>query len=143
MRTIKEIKADIELCKKCVEKQLADNGCKFKCQLCEFINASNINDLEIELCQAITANIHLDRLEQICNAERDGRLVIQPCKQGDKVWEIETKTIAAVEVVAIWFNGLRYIVVCDGIGELILGKDVFLTKEEAKNALKGDNDETD
>lgn len=137
MRTIEEIEADIGLCKKCAEKQLTDNGCKFKCQLCEFINASNINDLEIKLSQAITTNIYLDRLEEICNAERDGRLVILPCKQGDKVWEIETNTITAVEVVAVWFNGLRYIVVCDGIGELILGKDVFITKEEAKNALKG------
>ena len=30
MRTIEEIEADIGLCKKCAEKQLTDNGCKFK-----------------------------------------------------------------------------------------------------------------
>ena len=84
----------------------------------------------------ISKDISLDRLTEICNAERDGRLVIQPCKRGDKVWEIDTNTITAAEVVAVWFNGLRYIVVCDGIGELILGKDVFITKKEAKVRLK-------
>ena len=34
----------------------------------------------------ILAGIPLDRLTEICNAERDGRLVVLPCKVGDTLW---------------------------------------------------------
>ena len=118
MRTIEEIKADMEIAIK-----------KY--------NTDKINELYKEKALYYIRDIQVSRIREICNAERDGRLVIQPCKQGDKVWEVETNTITAVEVVAVWFSGFKWTVVCDGIGELILGKTVFLTKSEAEQALKG------
>ena len=58
MRDIKDIKADIEKL--------------------EFLNGDEpiIANLWLEYYRTLSANIPLDRLEQICNAERDGRLHI-------------------------------------------------------------------
>ena len=36
----------------------------------------------------ITKHIPLDRLEEICQAEREGRCVVLPCKVGDTVWDM-------------------------------------------------------
>lgn len=38
-----------------------------------------------KLCH-IVRNIPLDRLEEICTAEREGRLVVLPCKVGETVY---------------------------------------------------------
>ena len=59
MRTIEEIKAEYEKVKSMTPKGYTNTD------LCE---------LEYELRNALIFNIPLDRLEEICNAERDGRL---------------------------------------------------------------------
>lgn len=65
MRTVEEIKADIaEL--KAVEE--VDSLCTYDRLILE--------NLEQELRTALTADIPLDRLEQICAAEKDGRVVL-------------------------------------------------------------------
>lgn len=76
MRTIEEIKADIERCKKCdfptctlLDPEWRDIG--FKCVHCPATYKSNLKDFELELLQAITSNIPLDRLETICKAENE------------------------------------------------------------------------
>lgn len=40
-----------------------------------------IKILNDEAYKAVTAGIPFDRLEAICNAEREGRLVVLPCKE--------------------------------------------------------------
>jgi len=93
-----------------------------------------------------------DRLEEICNAERDGRCVVLPCKVGDTVYRID------IDPEIEYFN-IDNIVICDN-GDILLKYDahdgvictaeniikgttyldyylVFLTKEEAEQALKG------
>ena len=39
----------------------------------------------LEQFREITSGISLDRLREICDAERDGRCVVLPCKVGDTV----------------------------------------------------------
>lgn len=43
--------------------------------------------LRDEIAGALSRGISTGRLETICNAERDGRCVILPCKVGDTVYE--------------------------------------------------------
>lgn len=78
MRTIEEIKADIEKFNKCDRKSnhCPKDICKIQSNECDRIHERRTNELQIELLQALTETIPLDRLEQICNAERDGRLVV-------------------------------------------------------------------
>lgn len=65
----------------------------------------------------------------LLNAERDGRLVVLPCKEGTKVYKISHRLSGDHEIVKTWFN-LTYIKPND------FGKTVFLTREEAEAALE-------
>ena len=55
-----------------------------------FLNGDEpiIANLWLEYYRTLSANIPLDRLQQICDAERDGRLHIAPCKVGGEIWYI-------------------------------------------------------
>lgn len=73
MRSIEAIKADIEIVKNIYIATLSDSELLEK--IGEWVS------LERELHSAITDGIPLDRLETICNAERDGRCVVLPHKK--------------------------------------------------------------
>ena len=66
MRTIDEIKADLRKCYS--GKSTADRA-----------------KMQSELLCALLDDISLDRLTEICNAERDGRCVVLPKKIGETV----------------------------------------------------------
>ena len=83
----------------------------------------------------------LDRLRELVEADRDGRCVVIPCKIGDtlyriqkfkrgKNWRKEAEYIRTVELNKNNF----WRVVFEGE----LGKTVFLTREAAEAALKGE-----
>jgi hypothetical protein len=120
---------------------------------------------ELERYKAI-ADITTDRLSEICAAERDGRLVVLPCKVGDTVYVVVTDCDCAY---ADNMNDCAYcdyvVMPCDDFfrydedewecgfkphvreGKFSiamyeqLGKTVFLTRAEAEAALKGDSHE--
>ena len=69
----------------------------------------------------------LERAQELAQAEKDGRLVVLPCKPGTPIWEIGDfdggnlkKRPFSVEDMSFW----RF------------GTTVFLTREEAEAALK-------
>jgi hypothetical protein len=118
MRTIEEIKADLEM--------LESFG----------INSVEMHDRLIG---------YLEELLNYRQAERDGRCVVLPCKVGDAIWKIKsafsyfTKPMEdRVERIIIYKNE---ILVCCTSGAKFsigsVGKAVFLTREEAEQALKG------
>ena len=88
-----------------------------------------------------------DRLRELAEADKDGRVLILPCKAGDMLYEITTrKTISEYCATAIcvtlggifieWeirkgFAGRS----ASGITPSAIGKTVFLTREEAEKAL--------
>ena len=83
----------------------------------------------------------LDRLRELVEADRDGRCVVLPCKIGDtlyriqrfkrgKNWRKEAEYIRTVELNKNNF----WRVVFEGE----LGETVFLTREAAEAALKGE-----
>ena len=81
----------------------------------------------------------LDRLRELAQADRDGRCVVLPCKQGDTVWRIcgpkGRKFVAERKVVSVtMYEPGRFAIFtnCDDW----LGETVFLTQEEAESKLK-------
>ena len=93
----------------------------------------------------------INRLAYYENLEEEGRLLILPCKIGETVYRIKEKTVCA--------NGFRYYSGCSapfacfncpkGIDEStivehvfelidlkLFGKSIFLTREEAEQALQ-------
>lgn len=89
----------------------------------------------------------LDRFRQLAKADKDGRLVVLPCKVGQRVFalldtdkhisECEVKQIGVgnkigfIGLEPIGARGREYGVALNGFG-----KTVFLTREEAEKALE-------
>lgn len=70
----------------------------------------------------------LDRLRELAEADKDGRVVVLPCKVGDTVY-ILRRAFDGADVVGeteLWWDDIPK-----------LGKTVFLTREEAEKALQG------
>ena len=90
----------------------------------------------------------LDRFRQLVKADRDGRLVVLPCKVGDRLYEVTgRKTISVYKVRAIRVELFGLFIEWDivegfvwqslsGINAGEIGKTVFLTREEAEKALE-------
>lgn len=52
------------------------------------MRAAMLPKVKKEYIYAIIRGIPLDRLETVCDAERDGRCVVLPCKVGDTVYKL-------------------------------------------------------
>lgn len=96
----------------------------------------------------------LDHLNKLVKADKEGRCVVLPCKLYDKIFFIENEQIKELEVESFhqWSSGhwklqantnkkyehwKGYEIDFNGIG-----KTIFLTREEAEQALKeGKQDE--
>lgn len=79
-------------------------------------------------------------VQELLQAEQDGRLVVLPCKVGDRVWA------DGREAIVVWFFGYkteRYLhaqffdnAEYTDIPFYEIGKTVFLTREEAEATMK-------
>ncbi len=88
-----------------------------------------------------------DRLRELAEANKDGRLVVLPCKVGDTVWAnldgmrhtrkcvIEFANIGS-HVTTIVFSTVDGLREQYGVNPSSFGKTVFLTREEAEKALE-------
>lgn len=89
-----------------------------------------------------------ERIRELLKADKDGRLVVLPCKVGDRLYEVTgRKTISVYKVRAIRVELFGLFIEWDivegfvwqslsGINAGELGKTVFLTREEAEKALE-------
>ena len=90
-----------------------------------------------------------ERIRELLKADKDGRLVVPPCKAGDTVYEVTSrKTISEYRVKAIrvelFCTFIEWDIVAGFVDKSIfgvpvneIGKTVFLTREEADRALEG------
>ena len=91
----------------------------------------------------------IHRMVELMRADKDGRLVVLPCKAGDTVYEVTSrKTISEYRVKAIrvelFCTFIEWDIVAGFVDKSIfgvpvdeIGKTVFLTREEADRALEG------
>lgn len=94
----------------------------------------------------------IDRLRELAEAGKDGRLVVLPCKVGDRLYEVTgRKTISVYKVRAISVDLFGLFIEWDivegfvwqslsGVSAGEIGKTVFLTREEAEKALEAMKD---
>ena len=92
------------------------------------------------------------RMRELGEADKDGRVVVLPCKVGDRLYEVTgRKTISVYEVRAIRVELFGLFIEWDivegfvwkslsGINAGEIGKTVFLTSEEAEKALEAMKD---
>ena len=84
-----------------------------------------------------------ERIRELLKADKEGRLVVLPCRQGDELWtygnfpqgrEVYRFTVSDVSTL----NG-RTVLNTLGLGTIRqkdIGKTVFLSREEAEKALQ-------
>lgn len=151
-RDIVDIKADYEKAVKCDELIDGCAGGGIKCKFCEYTLPYSLDEIKLELLQALTANIPLDELEQMCVAKREGRCVALPCKVGDTAWinfsfsgdYLRKKDRPfACKIVFIGLNeGENFFNIVTEKERMHsfkftdIGKTVFLTQAEAEKALE-------
>lgn len=85
-----------------------------------------------DLCAIVVECGGVSRVRALAEADKDGRLVVLPCKVGDTVY-ILRRTFDGADVVGeteLWWTDIPQ-----------LGKTVFLTREEAENALEATKDD--
>lgn len=94
----------------------------------------------------------IDRLRELAEADKDGRVVMLPCKVGDRLYEVTgRKTISVYKVKAIRVELFGLFIEWDivegfvwqslsGINAGEIGKTVFLTREEAEKVLEARKD---
>lgn len=87
-----------------------------------------------------------DRLRELAEADRDGRVVVRPCKVGDTLFRV-----FAGEILEHKVRNMRYLAIqgrwdidttpfCSYV-ESSIGKTIFLTHEQAEKALEAKKDE--
>jgi hypothetical protein len=100
-------------------------------------------DYALEESKTLTEQLALlNRIRDLAEADRDGRLVVLPCKVGDKLYrvfygEILEHRVGSMKYFAIqgkW--DIETYPFCPCV-ESSIGKTVFLTREEAEKALEG------
>ena len=82
------------------------------------------------------------RLRELAEADKNGRVVVLPCKVGDKLYRVFDGNVSEHEV-----QNMKYFARQGRLGidmtpffpdaEKSIGKTVFLTREEAERALEG------
>ena len=91
----------------------------------------------------------IDRLRELAEADKDGRVVVLPCRQGDELWTYCNHPVKRVYSFTVsdvsTLNG-RTVLNTLGLGTIRpedIGKTVFLTREEAEKALQETEDKKD
>ena len=103
-------------------------------------------DCALEESKTLTEQLALlNRIRDLAEADKDGRLVVLPCKVGDTVYFALLGRIIEKQVFSIvsFSNSTR--IYCDGTSEYFrpedIGKTFFLTREAAEKALETMKDE--
>ena len=107
--------------------------------------------MDMAIIAALFDGVDVDRMKELTEADKDGRLVVLPCKMGQRVFalldtdthisECEVKQIGMgnkigfIGLEPIGARGREY-----GVALNEFGKTVFLTREEAEAALEAMKD---
>lgn len=89
----------------------------------------------------------IDRVMELAEVDKDGRLVVLPCKPGDGLWTFCSHPVEQVYSFTVTdistLNGRTMLNTsrCGVIDARDVGKTVFLTREEAKTALEAKKNE--
>ena len=143
---------DIAMCR---ENSCPYNGSCSQREVWERLKVYEDTGLTPEVCanykafedEAISKGVPFKRIVALMEADRAGRLVALPCKVGDTVWAIldgaKDARECKVDFVNIGSVGTTIVFAAKdwlreqyGVAAAAFGKTVFLTREEAEEALR-------
>lgn len=146
---------------RCFKEPCYGSGCKikdcpFETAVCERLAAYEDTGLEAEAVETVKLalaakhmvdletlnNTPISRLVELAEADKDGRVVVLPCKVGDGLWTFCSHPVEQVYSFTVTdistLNGRTLLNTsrCGVMDARDVGKTVFLTREEAKKALQ-------
>lgn len=119
----------------------------------EEVNDAVVGSKLMAKSQLVSAfGVAAERLRELAEADKDGRLMALPCKPGDLLWTFSSYPVEQVysfQVCSFTATDIRTTngrtmmntSRCGVIDALAVGKTVFLTREEAEKALEAVKDE--
>ena len=137
------------------------NGCQYNARFVDRLAAYENTGLmpgEVAELQALLQGCESKksaewvRLQELAEADKAGRVMVLPCKVGDRLYEVTgRKTISVYKIRAIRVELFGLFIEWDivegfvwqslsGINDGEIGKTVFLTREEAEKALEAMKD---
>ena len=150
---------------RCFKEPCYGSGCKikdcpFETAVCERLAAYEDTGLEPEAVETVKLalaakhmvdletlnNTPISRLVELAEADKDGRVIVQPCKVGDILYRV-----FAGEIFEHRVGSMKYFAIqgrwdietypfCPCV-ESSIGKTIFLTREEAEKALEAMKDD--
>lgn len=83
-----------------------------------------------------------ERLRELAAADKEGRVLVMPCKFGDKLYRVFGKEIQEFTVSNVKYMGLQHRWSVDTTpftlyAENLIGTEMFLTREDAERAMEG------
>ena len=100
--------------------------------------------MDMAIIAALFNGVDVDRMKELAEADKNGCVIIVPCKVGDTVYFALLGKIIEKQVFSIvaFSNSTR--IYCGGTSEYFrpedIGKTFFLTREEAEKALEAMKD---
>ena len=106
----------------------------------------NLFDYALEESKTLTEQLELlKRLRELAEADREGRLVVLPCKVGDTIYHISRVRASHFEDDKIIIDDEGRLKIYEMPFALVhlpyIGKSYFLTREEAEKALEAMKDD--
>lgn len=101
--------------------------------------------MDMAIIAALFNGVDVDRMKELAEADKNGCVIIVPCKVGDTVYFALLGRIIEKQVFSIvsFSNSTR--IYCGGTSEYFrpedIGKTFFLTREEAEKALEAMKDD--
>ena len=113
--------------------------------------------MDMAIIAALFNGVDVDRMKELAEADKDGRLVVLPCKVGDTVWVTSNPWTGKLlkKPLDAYVNGIKkfshgvYVNVLFDTKKINgtrdyeinhIGKTVFLTREDAEKALEAMKD---
>ena len=106
------------------------------------LTPEEVNDVMAKAKLASAFGVAAERLRELAEADKAGRLVVLPCKVGDGLWTFCSHPVEQVYSFTVTdistLNGRTMLNTsrCGVIDARDVGKTVFLTREEAEEALE-------
>ena len=110
------------------------------------LTPEEVNDVMAKAKLASAFGVAAERLRELAEADKAGRLVVLPCKVGDGLWTFCSYPVEQVYSFTVTdistLNGRTMLNTsrCGVIDARDVGKTVFLTREEAEKALEAMKD---
>ena len=121
-------------------KAYEDSGCEPE----EVLPKGKAGEIALNLMRlaGLESLCSYDRLRELAEADKDGRVVVLPCKVGDGLWTFcshpveQFYSFTVTDISTLNGRTLLNTSRCGVMDARDVGKTVFLTREEAKKALQ-------